>query len=57
VKFQFKVIETNVGTVELEAENYEAALEKTNEAYFQGQVTWDDAEVQITFDKSWEEEE
>ncbi len=56
MRFQFQVVETNVGTIEIGAENYEAALEELDEAYFQDHVVWGDGAVQITFDKSWEEE-
>lgn len=55
MRFQFRVLETNVGIIEIGAENYEAALEELDEAYFQDHVVWEDGTVQITFDKSWED--
>ena len=56
MRSQFKVVETNIGTIEIGAESYEAALEEIDDAYFMEQVVWGDGEVQITFDKSWEDE-
>jgi hypothetical protein len=56
MRFQFKVIETTIGTIEIGAENYEAALEEVYEAYYQDHVVWGDAEFEVTFDKSWEDE-
>lgn len=56
MRFQFKVVETNIGTIEIGAESYEDALEEINDAYGLNHVVWEDGAVEITFDKSWEDE-
>ena len=54
-RYEFKVVETNVGTIEIGAESLEAAQEELSDAYFMEQVVWGDGAVQITFEKEWED--
>lgn len=54
MKFYFRVVETNVGIIQLEAEDYETALEQADNAYFQGKTIWEDGGYEICFDKSEE---
>lgn len=55
MRYEFKVVETNVGTIEIGAESYEAALEEVNDAFFMEDVVWEDGAVQITLQKEWED--
>lgn len=55
MKFYFRVVETNVGIIQLDAKDYETALEQADNAYFQGETIWEDGSYEICFDKSEEE--
>jgi len=57
MEFHFKVYETNVGTIQINAEDYETALAQANDAYFQSQTNWQDGSWELCFDKSKEEKD
>ena len=55
MRYEFKIVETNVGTIEIGAESLEEAQDELSEAYFQGHVVWEDSALQFTLNKEWED--
>ena len=55
MRYEFKVVETNVGTIEIGAESLEEAQDELSEAYFAGHVVWGDSTLQFTLEKEWED--
>lgn len=54
MEFHFDVVETNFGSIIIEADTYERALEIANADYRKGDVLWGKPELAIEFNRSYE---
>lgn len=54
-RFEFQIVETTHGTIEIGAESYEDALLEVEEAYSLDHVVWGDASLTVKLNKEWED--
>ncbi len=53
-EFHFEIVETIVGSVIIEADDYEQAVSQANEIYQDGGVSWGDTEHSTHLVRSYE---
>lgn len=54
MEFHFSAVETNAGKIIVNASDYDEAVEKANEVYFLGEVNWQDANIEIHLERSYD---
>ena len=54
MEFHFDIVETNMGEIIIEADDYEEAVAEANELYHSGSVMWGDPEQTLVLNRSYE---
>lgn len=54
MEFHFDIVETNLGVMVIEAENYDEAVEIVNDSYHAGSTVWADTEHSVVLNRSYE---
>jgi len=54
-RFEFQIVETTHGIIEIGAESYEDALLEVQEAYSLDHVVWEDSSLNVKLNKEWQD--
>jgi hypothetical protein len=54
MEFHFDIVETNMGAVVVEADDYEEAVATANDFYHAGAIMWGDPEVTTVLNRSYD---
>lgn len=54
MEFHFRIIETQQGSIVVQANDYEEALREAHDVYNAGAIKWDEVEMSVSLDRSYD---